>query len=223
MNQVRHLPRAELKEHYNVGDKAWMERKVLLPLQDDQEKREAFCAFCDEICGMQPVAPGDHIRITFACAAACQVITDRDIFDMDEEESEDTFALAWKYMYVITIFQSFAQANQILHSSSKRERYYPPPSMTNGTSGESLPGIRLADGPSYDLPSPLRQDMAETLPGQTVRYRDARTREITECEVLDHGWSDLRGEWFMISHGSDGSGEMISVREMKDIVKLSAS
>ncbi|KAF5354343.1 hypothetical protein D9756_007327 [Leucocoprinus leucothites] len=133
MDQVRYLPRAELTEHYIVEYKAWMERKVLLPPQDNLEKCEAFFAFCGEICGMQPVTPGDHVRITLACAGACQAITDRDMMHMDAEESGDTFALAWKYM----------------------ERYYPSPA-TNVTTVESLPGLRLADGPSYDFPSPPR-------------------------------------------------------------------
>jgi hypothetical protein len=47
--------------HYNAECKAWTERQLLIPPQDDEEKRKAYFAICDEICAMEPTTPGEFV------------------------------------------------------------------------------------------------------------------------------------------------------------------
>jgi hypothetical protein len=55
--KVRNIPDSEA--HYDVESKAWTERRLLIPPRDDEEKRKAYFAFCDEICSMNPATPGE--------------------------------------------------------------------------------------------------------------------------------------------------------------------
>ncbi|KAF5344640.1 hypothetical protein D9756_011220 [Leucocoprinus leucothites] len=199
-HQIRHLP--DFGVHYNVVAEAWAKRKLLAPPPNDPQKRQEFFDFIDEICRKELTKPEDHIEISFACWAATQVMIDQDLSAIPEKQRWEIMRRAFAYTAARRAEEP-SDSEHIDQSVSHR--------VSSHEDAHSIPVAFLSA-------SQLVKRDCELI-NEVIRYRDG-SGEVKECIVVDHGTTQLKGEFFVIAHDIEGRSDCkeISIDELDALI-----